>query len=177
MRLWLISISQVDKSKVLVLNLLMKTSDGIASPQKSLNYFQLWQNIISAQLCCTSVKANKVAGCDWGSLSVSLSTLLQRDMSITGLRSKENICNTQICKYLSIHTFFFFASVCFHLIPAQGHHPFVCLPLHTSFDVSALSSVSLSVWSMYCQVFPTSILTIKQQSGRFQCAVSMRWWD
>ena len=33
--------SQVDKSKALVLNLLMKASDGIALPQKSLDYFLL----------------------------------------------------------------------------------------------------------------------------------------
>ena len=62
-------------------------------PQKSLNYFQLWQSIISAQLCCTSVKANKVAGCDWGPLLVSLSTPLRRAMSITGRRLKDESCS------------------------------------------------------------------------------------
>ncbi len=74
-------------------------------PQKSLNYFQLWETIISAQLCRTSVKANKLAGCDWGSLLVSLSTPLQRVMSITDLCSKENICSFQVYKYVSVHTF------------------------------------------------------------------------
>ena len=103
-RTWLISVSQVDKSKDLVLNLLMKASDGTTAPQKRLNYFQLWQTIISAQLCCTSVKANKVAGRDWGSLLVSLSTPLHTKRC---RRSKENICTSNI-----FHSYIF-ASICF----------------------------------------------------------------
>lgn len=84
---WLIFFSQVDKSKVLLLNLLMKTSDGTALPQKSFNYFQLWQTIISAQLCCTSVKANKAARRDWGSLLVFLSTPFK------------DMCVLQVCNH------------------------------------------------------------------------------
>lgn len=125
--------------------------NGAASPQKSFNYLELWQTVVSARRCA-SIKANKEAGRDWGSLLVSLSTPLQRVMSNTGLRSKEN---TQILKYWPIHAFSY-------LFPPSIHpplHPFIDASFQTSwqllhqesmlFDESAvhLNSVDVSLLS------------------------------
>lgn len=126
---------------------IMKASDGIALPQKSFNYFQLWQTIVSARLCCTSIKANKVAGHDWGSLLVSLSTPLQRVMGITGLRSKESICSTQILKYRPIQTFSYLFVFTIH--PSTSTRLHWCIPSNLLAVLSPSATVGIfTIWTV-----------------------------